>query len=129
LPFTQQKNFPTWAEEICEKEPFRSALSAAGYHRQSEKKRNPRSLPTGQIVAVGLLEEVERITRSFPVAFPESAFGDYTPGRYAWRFSTIYRLTTPIAANGARGLWDWLPPASFWDEIQGQLEQENTEAR
>lgn len=40
----------------------------------------------------------------------ELAFGDYTPGRYAWILSDVQKLQTPIPAKGRLGLWDWQEP-------------------
>jgi hypothetical protein len=37
----------------------------------------------------------------------EKAFGDYTPGRYAWLLADVRRLPEPIPARGALGLWEW----------------------
>lgn len=35
----------------------------------------------------------------------ERAFGDYTPGRYAWLLGNIKALPEPILCKGALGLW------------------------
>jgi activating signal cointegrator 1 len=37
----------------------------------------------------------------------ESAFGDYSPGRYAWFLDNIRQLDEPTPAKGALGLWEW----------------------
>lgn len=37
----------------------------------------------------------------------ERAFGDYTPGRYAWLLANVRALPTPIPAKGQLGLWEW----------------------
>jgi len=37
----------------------------------------------------------------------EKAFGDYTPGRYAWLLDNIQRLDQPVPAKGKLGLWEW----------------------
>jgi len=37
----------------------------------------------------------------------EFAFGDYTPGRFAWLLANVKLLPEPIPARGALGLWDW----------------------
>jgi hypothetical protein len=118
------KSFPPWAEDLCVSEPFCSSLSDAGYLWKPEIARNPRCLPIGHVIAVGWLEGVERISPSFPVVPLERAFGNYESGRYAWHFSGVHRLATPIAARGALGLWRWQPPESFWEEVQAQHEQE-----
>jgi activating signal cointegrator 1 len=40
----------------------------------------------------------------------ERAFGDFSPGRYAWRFVPRIVLPEPIPARGQQGLWEWEPP-------------------
>ncbi|KPV50187.1 hypothetical protein SE17_28415 [Kouleothrix aurantiaca] len=42
-----------------------------------------------------------------PLDSNEYAFGDYTPGRYAWLLSDVQALSTPIPAKGQLGLWTW----------------------
>jgi hypothetical protein len=37
----------------------------------------------------------------------ENAFGDYSPGRYAWLLANVRALPEPIPAKGALGLWEW----------------------
>jgi len=37
----------------------------------------------------------------------ERAFGDYTPGLYAWVFQDVVPLWKPVPARGALGLWEW----------------------
>lgn len=37
----------------------------------------------------------------------EAAFGDYSPGRFAWVLADVQALTPPVLAKGGRGLWDW----------------------
>jgi len=37
----------------------------------------------------------------------EILFGDWTPGRYAWELRDVIRLSEPIPAKGAQGLWTW----------------------
>lgn len=45
--------------------------------------------------------------RLWPLTDQELAFGDYSPGRYAWLLADVKPLATPIPAKGALGLWDW----------------------
>lgn len=42
-----------------------------------------------------------------PLDSNEFAFGDYTPGRFAWPLATVQPLPRPIPAKGALGLWEW----------------------
>lgn len=106
--------------DLCLSEPFRSALS----------KRSPATLPRGKIVAlVELVDcvptradwkgdddspwvEVELLsgeTLRVPpdVDSQERAFGDYSPGRYAWLLANVRPLPEPIPARGMPGLWRW----------------------
>ncbi len=114
------------ATTLSAKEPFRTALEAAGYTYQTAQRQNPWNLPLGQILAVGMLDEVQRITPAFAhtISGTERAFGQYAVGRSAWCFSTIYRLKTPIQFRGTLGLWEWCPPEAFWHEIQAAFDLE-----
>lgn len=49
------------------------------------------------------------------VSNKETAFGDWTPGRFAWQLANPRRLAAPIACRGMRGLWN-VPP-----EIEAQM--------
>jgi hypothetical protein len=37
----------------------------------------------------------------------EWPFGDFSPDRWAWLLADVEPLPAPVAAKGARGLWDW----------------------
>lgn len=112
------KTLPPEAEALCALEPFCQALTAAGFTRSDGCRHNVWGLPLGQVVAVAWLDAVERIGPDFPVEEPERSFGNYRPGRFAWRFSSVYCLAVPLPTRGSLGVWKWQPPASFWSEIQ-----------
>ena len=116
------RTLPAAASALCDQQPFQTALAAAGYRRSTEHhdQSNPWQLPLGRVVAITWLETVERLAPNATVEELERSFGNFAPGRYAWHFSTIYRLTRPIAARGSLGVWDWMPPPAFWDEVQQQ---------
>jgi len=38
----------------------------------------------------------------------ERAFGDYSPGRWAWVLEDVKAFPEPIPAKGALGLWEWI---------------------
>lgn len=110
----------------CQYDPFKSALAP---HLRIEERYNCFAAPLGAIVAVCYLTAVHRIPAtpmhfprgvaadhphaSYPVVLPpfrddqERAFGDYTPGRFAWVLSDIRALPEPIPAKGAQGLWEY----------------------
>lgn len=93
---------------LCRSEPFRSVLLAAGI-------LGTPALPLGAIVAtcelVAVVETAWFTTHDYWPAYPltdqERAFGDYTPGRFAWLLADVKPLPDPIPAKGALGLWDW----------------------
>lgn len=105
---------------VLQREPFKTTLREAGFPLFS-------LLPRGAIVAVCELTAVHRIPEQRKwlwkydrgengntevIHLPpsadalESAFGDYTPGRYAWILSEVRALDKPIPCKGALGLWD-----------------------
>lgn len=112
------KSLPPAAAACCEEQLFRQALEAGDYRCQPDTGQNHWGLPLGQIIAVVWLDEVQQITPLFQVEEPERSFGLFSPGRYAWIFSEVYRLAAPLRARGSLGVWEWHPPAGFWSEIQ-----------
>lgn len=43
----------------------------------------------------------------------ENQFGDYSPGRYAWKLLSPRLLKTPIPAKGSLSIWDFNHPTEF----------------
>jgi hypothetical protein len=78
-------------------EPFRSVLSAAGYRPSGQ-------LPLGVVVATCTLVTCCRV-EILTLTEQERAFGDYSPGRWAWILEDVRPLGTPISMKGALGLW------------------------
>jgi len=117
------KTLPPEAQACCDEPLFRQALEASGYHWQPGVAHNPWGLPLGQVVAVAWLDEVQQITSAFQVEEPERSFGLFSPGRYAWIFSEVYRLAAPLPVRGSLGVWEWHPPARFWAEIQAAYDR------
>jgi len=90
--------------ELCAKEPFASALEGAGL--------TAATLPKGAIVAEALVEcvlPVEDVEDE--LSDRERAFGDYRPGRFAWKLSQVFPLLEPVSCSGALRLWT--PPESI----------------
>jgi hypothetical protein len=57
----------------------------------------------GETAIVGADGEYHVIT----MTDEEIAFGDYTPGRYAWLLANVRALPKPIPAKGAQRLWNY----------------------
>lgn len=103
-------------QELCSREPFRTALTAMRYYDASD-------LPRGAIVAVCELVGVKTIelTGLDPATLTdqERAFGDYRPGRKALLLANIRALPSPIRARGGQGLW--IPDAETVVAVEAQL--------
>lgn len=67
------------------------------------------SLPRGVIVASAVLAE------SIPVEkVPHDSFGNYTSGRWAWRYEDVRPVRPHIPAKGRQQIgWDWEAPTGF----------------
>ena len=62
--------------------------------------------PRGAIVAVVSLYDIARTEDWNPSVF-RRMWGDFTPGRWAWKFTRIVALDPPIPARGYQGMWEW----------------------
>lgn len=105
-------------KELCGTEPFCSVLNAAAARWLAERSdlrdmvEHP-FMPMGAIIAVCRLTAIYRITEQGVEDFcpqppaNEIAFGDYSPGRYAWLLTDVHALATPIRCKGTLGLWEW----------------------
>lgn len=95
--------------DLCLTDPFRSALWAAGLDLHAPDD----GVPLGVIVATCRIAEcvpVEHVDAIYSPSRNERAFGDYSPGRFAWFLADIVALPEPIPARGLLGLWEWAAP-------------------
>lgn len=79
---------------LCERSPFDRYLHSD-------------QLPLGAVVATAVLDRCERITPELARALTpdEVAFGDYTPGRYAWFLRDVAGVSPPRSLRGAQGIF------------------------
>lgn len=68
------------------------------------------NLHLGCVTAIVDLVDCIPIAEYFKVSEQERAFGNYTPGRWAWMFGEVHALPTPIPAKGMQRLWEWKEP-------------------
>lgn len=103
--------------ELCHTEPFLSALKRDYPDGVDDvgARVDVDALPRGAVVAIAELIEVVPITCGAPLdqvpggAPPyEEAFGDFSPGRFAWLLADVRALDETIPARGELGLWTWL---------------------
>jgi hypothetical protein len=101
LAIHASKTVPLEIQYVCLEEPFQTALRAAGYESAVE-------LPRG--VLLGTVEIVE-VTATDRLDFSqisesERAFGDYRPGRFAWKLANPRRLAQPVMWIGQVGMFN-----------------------
>ena len=98
LVIASSRRFPLEFLEMCDREPFRSALAALALPWKE--------LPLGFLL--GAVDVVEcHPTCAMPeVTELEAAFGDFDPGRYAWELANPRSFSAPIPFRGALGLFD-----------------------
>jgi hypothetical protein len=89
-----------WTADLAEtsrREPFHSSL------RGDQPFYLP--LPLGAVVALADLVACNRTEHTRPASELDLAFGDWTPGRWAWRLAGVRMLDEPIPCSGKQGLW------------------------
>lgn len=108
------KGFPKEARVLCRNNPFHRELYNAGFASVSYSG----DLPLGCVIATCRLVDcapTELVSRTpGRLSEQESAFGDYSYGRWAWILSDVAPLPQPIPAKGALSLWEWPEPTFLW---------------
>jgi hypothetical protein len=66
----------------------------------------PSDLPLGKIVCKAKLVSCTRIFIHNRPDYPERAFGDYSSGRFMWKFEDIEPIIPPIPIKGRQGLFN-----------------------
>ena len=62
-------------------------------------------LPLGAVLAIGTMVHCCRTQEVDILSHTERALGDWSRGRWAWRFEDVVRLPEPVPAKGRQGLW------------------------
>ena len=133
------KTFPTAAVEFAEQDIVLGPLTRAGIVPSWWQPWDMRGyslkdfLPLGACIAVATLQNCLATPPSnvpwreyagelrLPPTGDELAFGDYSPGRYAWLLADVRRLATPIACRGDLGLW------RVSDDVVAQIRAQRSE--
>ena len=111
--------------EMCSDDPFLDALDRAGAY-PTPGAPVERFLPLGAIIAVANLKAIYRVaerhtnhavlSNGSEIMGPEYAFGDYAPGRFAWKLENIRRFPEPIPFKGAQGIFS-VPPELVAEQL------------
>lgn len=84
---------------ICYEQPFRDALQRAVY--------GPSNMHLGAVLCVVKLVDIIPTGQLLDqLSAQELAFGNYGPGRYAWKLELVKRFTNPIPMAGMQSLFD-----------------------
>jgi hypothetical protein len=83
---------------LCDIEPFGSCLFTGDLALDD--------LPLGAIVSFCRLSACVPTEQLTALSEIERAFGDYTPGRFAWKLQDIQFLPKPIPLRGRQRMWD-----------------------
>lgn len=95
------KYFTDEEKMYCLRPHFRECLKQGGYNTLS-------SLPLGAALAVvDLVDCVPTSRIKDALSDRERAFGNYAPGRWAWKLTNVRMLAEPLPYRGAQGLWQW----------------------
>jgi hypothetical protein len=100
LAIHASRTVPLGIQHLCDEEPFCSALRAAGYESAVE-------LPRGVILGTVELLDVLAVDRLDLSQLPprEIAFGDFSPGRFAWKLANPVLFAEPLSVRGKPGLF------------------------
>jgi len=100
LLISSSKKFPDVARQICLQDPFATALDI-----WDEKSLD--TLPLGCILGrINLTAVVPAAEVHAKLDDDERAFGDFTPGRFAWLMEDALAFDPPIPWRGSLGLFD-----------------------
>lgn len=77
-------------------------------HQELMEKYGITEVPLSGFLAVVELVDCIRMTEEFIArqSPQEIEWGDWQPGRWAWKFENLMRLETPIAAKGYQQIWN-----------------------
>jgi activating signal cointegrator 1 len=118
------KRFTREQQMLLVQEPYRSVLLAAEYSPV-------KPLPLGAIIGTVELVNVIATKRiwcehgllrnglpadAYVISQQEWKFGDFSPGRFAWKLASPASYAMPIPVQGAPGLWEWDETTATADE-------------
>jgi hypothetical protein len=91
--------FPRSSRDLCEHEPYRSALRQLGLD-------SPTRLPLGVVLGTVHLLDCVRIAEVPDLTDDERRLGDYPPDCWVWRFADPVPLAEPVPVSGRLGVFE-----------------------
>jgi activating signal cointegrator 1 len=106
------KSMPRWAKDFAKVESMA--------HCELDE------LPLGSVLCIATLAECRATSHiAASLSQQERNWGDYSEGRYAFKFTNVRRLALPVLARGALGLW--LVSPDLWVAISKSLAEAEAE--
>ncbi|NUQ05956.1 MAG: ASCH domain-containing protein [Anaerolineae bacterium] len=75
------------------------------------------AFPLGAVVCIARLVNCHRVEALKNLSAQELAFGNFSPGRFAWEMEVVRYFADPIPAQGAQGVWRWTLPPALAEEL------------
>ncbi len=97
--------FAPSSRELCEHEPYRSALRRLGID-------DCMRLPRGVVLGTVRLLDCVRIEEVLELPDDECLLGDYRPGCWVWQFADPVLLSEPVPVSGRLGVFESPLPVS-----------------
>lgn len=97
--------------DVCHgRKDLKSYFEGVGIGSDADLQTLPFKAIVGKAVLVNCVQ-IDALTAEFiRKQHPEEyAFGDFTPGRYAWIMEHAVLFKKPVPASGKQGLWNWDP--------------------
>lgn len=95
------------AAKKWDRETIADFISPEVWHVMQQHRVRDHDLPLGAIICIGDLTDCVPTTL---IPSHEQRFGNFQPGRFAWKIERVRVLLNPIDVRGQQGLWDWKPP-------------------
>lgn len=129
------KTMPSWAQDICLREPFVSVLQSHGIEvprvEDAGGARGAKRFPFhfGSIIGSAHMAKAARTEvvadqlkkLGTARALRELAFGDYNQGRWAFCFTSPLRFPSPVFVRGSLGIWRLQKESDVADQVRAQL--------
>jgi hypothetical protein len=91
--------FDAASRRLCLEPPLADWLRRAGYV-------SPRALPRGQIIGTAILADCIATEKLRSLSATQRRLGDFSRGRWAWRFTDTLRFERPLPAKGQLSLFN-----------------------
>lgn len=117
IAIAASKSFPLDCRALFAGRPFRDVLDEAGLTLDDLVRCCGHVVAVADVVGCIRTDGHAAQLVGLPVpAEHERAFGDYSPGRFAWALDNVRQLDSPVACKGMLGLWEM--PSAVYEAVR-----------